>query len=213
MIISFDLDGTLFDMDFEETLWREEIPKLYAEKHKISFEDAKKIVFSAYSEIDDEDLRWYDIDYWLKKFELGKPWEEIVKDLKHKVRMYPEAKPVLEELKRKYPLIVVSNAPHKFIKVKIEVESVHKYFKKIYSVTSDFKMVKKHGNVYQKVCEDLKISPEEMIHIGDHYKFDYEVPKHIGIKSFYLDRKKEKKGNDIVHSLEEFKEKIIQEFS
>lgn len=50
-----------------------------------------------------------------------------------------------------------------------------------------------------------------MVHIGDHYKFDYLVPRKIGVKAYYLDRKKEKKGEYIVHNLKEFKEKISQE--
>lgn len=213
MIISFDLDGTLFDMDFENTLWFEEIPKLYSEVHKISFEEAKKKVLSAYDEIGDEDYRWYDPHYWIKRFDLGKPWHEITKDLKHKVHMYPEAKKVLSDLKEGNKLIVVSNATRDFINIKMEVENLGQYFDKIFSVTSDFGVVKKDTDVYKKVCEIMKIKPEELIHVGDHYKFDYVMPKSLGVKSFFLDRKKENKGQDIVHDLKEFKEKISQELS
>jgi len=213
MIISFDLDGTLFDMDFENTLWFEEIPKLYSEVHGISLEEAKKKVLSAYNEIGDEDYRWYDPHYWIKRFELGKPWHEIVKDLKHKVHMYPEAKKVLSELKKGNRLIVISNATRDFINIKMEVENLDQYFERIFSVTSDFGVVKKDTDIYKKVCKIMKIKPEELVHVGDHYKFDYAMPRQLGVKAFFLDRKKENKDQYIVHDLKEFKEKINQELS
>lgn len=34
MIISFDMDGTIFDTNFDDVLWFEEIPRLYAEENK-----------------------------------------------------------------------------------------------------------------------------------------------------------------------------------
>ena len=213
MIISFDLDGTLFDMDFENTLWFEEIPKLYSKVHGISLEEAKKKVLSAYNEIGDEDYRWYDPHYWIERFKLGKPWHEIVKDLKHKVHMYPETKKVLSELKKGNKLIVISNATRDFINIKMEVENLDQYFEKIFSVTSDFGVVKKDTDIYKKVCEIMKIKPEELVHVGDHYKFDYTMPRQLGVKAFILDRKKERKGEVVVHDLKEFKEKISRGLS
>ena len=62
MIISFDMDGTIIDMNFDEFLWREEIPKLYAKKNGLSLEEAKKVVFKEYFDVGDEDLRWYDVE-------------------------------------------------------------------------------------------------------------------------------------------------------
>ena len=43
-----------------------------------------------------------------------------------------------------------------------------------------------------------------MIHVGDHFEFDYLVPQQLGINSFYLDREGERKGPSIVNNLKEF---------
>ena len=134
-------------------------------------------------------------------------------DLKHHVKFYPEAKDVIKELSRKHKLIVISNAPREFLDMKINIESIKDCFDRIFSVTSDFGVVKKKGDVYKEICKILNIKPEEMVHIGDHYKFDYQVPREIGIRAYYLDRNDEKKGRYIVKNLEEFKERIAKEFS
>ena len=76
MIISFDMDGTIADMNFDNAIWFVEIPTLYSQKHNISFEKAKKICTAEYGRVGDEDLRWYDIKFWLEHFELKKRYED-----------------------------------------------------------------------------------------------------------------------------------------
>ncbi|MEW5761166.1 MAG: hypothetical protein AB1779_10430, partial [Candidatus Thermoplasmatota archaeon] len=78
-----------------------------------------------------------------------------------------------------------------------------KYFKEVFSSTSDFKLVKKNKKFYLKLLEKLNIAPKELLHIGDHYKFDYIIPKKLGINALYLDRAKERKGKFVIHGLDE----------
>ena len=213
MIISFDMDGTIADMNFDNTIWFKEVPTLYAKKHKISFEKAKKACKKEYDRIGSEDIRWYDVKYWLEHFELKQDYRTFLQGLKKHIKLYPEAKEVIKELSKKHKVIIISNAPRAFLDLKIEVESIKDHFDRIFSVTSDFGKVKKEENIYKEICKILKIKPKELIHIGDHYQFDYQIPKRAGIKAFYLDREGEKKGKHIVKNLKEFKEKISQEFS
>lgn len=211
MIISFDMDGTIVDMNFDYILWFEELPKLYAERHNLSFEKAKMICREEYNKVGDEDLRWYDVKYWLENFDLKKDFLQLMTNLKHHIKLYPEVKSVVKELSEKHKLIIISNAPRAFLDLKLEVESIKDHFDRIFSVTSDFNIVKKERNIYKEICKALNIKPEELIHIGDHYKFDYRIPRKMGIKAYYLDRKGKKKGKHVVKNLKEFKEKISQE--
>jgi len=61
--VLLDMDGTLLDLCFDDTLWRTELPKAYAEHHHISFEKAQiiinKIADNAFGKLD-----WYCIDFW-----------------------------------------------------------------------------------------------------------------------------------------------------
>ena len=65
-LISFDLDGTLTDANFVESVWLEGIPKLYSNKKGVTFNDARKAVKKEYDKVGNEKLKWYDINYWIK---------------------------------------------------------------------------------------------------------------------------------------------------
>ena len=62
---------------------------------------------------------------------------------------------------------------------------IEKYFKKIFSATSDFGRVKREEDIYRMVCERMNVTPAEIIHIGDHREFDFEAPQRIGIRSYF----------------------------
>ena len=40
----------------------------------------------------------------------------------------------------------------------------------------------------------LNVSPADLVHVGDHYEFDYLVPRAVGIQAFYLDRSARREG-------------------
>src|SRR3989338_9733409 len=99
-VISFDLDGTLAEEEFDTIIWFEEIPKLYAKKYKIPIKKAKKFVFAEYNKFR-HDHRWADVGFWFEHFELEN-WQKLLDDLKHKIRLFPDTIPVLKELNKKY---------------------------------------------------------------------------------------------------------------
>ncbi len=63
--------------------------------------------------------------------------------------------------------------------------------------------------VYRKLLKVLKIKPEQMVHVGDDLEFDYEAPRLLGIKSFFLDRSGKQEGEFVIHSLKELEEKLL----
>ncbi|MCX5895597.1 MAG: HAD family hydrolase, partial [Proteobacteria bacterium] len=64
-LISFDLDGTLTTPEFVDSVWRVGIPRLYADKNSISFAEAERIISHAYDVMGDDDLKWYDLPFWI----------------------------------------------------------------------------------------------------------------------------------------------------
>ena len=208
-VISFDLDGTLFDNRFVDSVWLEEIPRLYSVKKRVSIDDAKKIVKREYDKVGKERLEWYDLHYWIKKFGLNIEVEELLRNFEHRIRTYPEVPNVLEQLKQKgFRLIIVTNARREFVELELRKAKMRNYFDRVFSSTSDFGVVKKTINLYQMVCNIIEISPQEMIHIGDDRNFDFNVPRRLGILAFHLDRTGKKKGHFVIHSLDDLNRKL-----
>jgi len=204
-LISFDLDNTLVDPTYTTFVWEIGIPQLYAKKHNISISKATRIVIAEYERIGDLSLEWYDITYWFKYFDLPGRWENLLEEHRDKIRPFPEMKEVIRDLAQYYDLIITSNAAREFVEIEIRDVEIEHFFTRIFSATSDFQQVKKTPQFYQQICEIMETEPSDTIHTGDHYEFDYLVPKSIGIKAFYLDRDGAKLKNSFtVKNLKEF---------
>ena len=213
-LISFDLDNTLIDPTYTTFVWEIGIPQLYAKKYNISISKATRIVIGEYKRIGDLSLEWYDITYWFKYFELPGRWENLLEEHRDKIRPFPEVKEVIEDLAQYYNLIVISNAAREFVEVEIKDVGIENSFTRIFSATSDFQQVKKTPQFYKQICEIMKTEPSDTIHTGDHYEFDYLVPKSVGIKAFYLDRDGTRpRDNFTVKNLKEFAALIKKMFS
>jgi len=203
--LSFDLDGTLVDPAYATFVWELGIPQLYADKHSIELPEAASIVKAEYEQIGDSSLEWYDISYWFTYFKLPGSWQDLMEEHRFKVRPFPEVKEVMEDLVRDYDLIILSNAAREFVEIEIQEAHLERYLTKVFSATSDFREVKKTAHLYRHICDLMGVEPSEAIHVGDHYEFDYLVPRGSGIEAYYLDREWEGPVDEFtVRDLREF---------
>jgi FMN phosphatase YigB (HAD superfamily) len=204
-LISFDLDSTLIDPTYTTFVWEIGVPQLYAEKHGTALPDATSIVKAEYERIGDSSLEWYDISYWFHYFKLPGMWQDLMEEHRDKIRPFPEVKEVMENLVPDYDLIIISNAAREFVEIEIREANIERYFTRVFSTTSDFKEVKKTAHLYRQICDIMGVKPFETIHVGDHYEFDYLVPKGLGIEAYYLDRDDKRPKDDFaVRDLREF---------
>ena len=204
-IISFDLDSTLVDSTYTTFVWEIGIPQLYAEKHSIDLPEATSIVKAEYERIGDFSLEWYDVSYWFTFFKLPGRWQGLMEEHRDKIRPFPEVKEVMEKLFQDYDLIIISNAAREFVEIEIREANIERYFTRVFSTTSDFQEVKKTARLYKQICDIMGAKPFETIHVGDHYEFDYLVPKGLGIEAYYLDRDGKRPKDDFtVRDLREF---------
>ena len=207
-VISFDLDGTLVGPEFSEWVWGVGIPQLYAEKRGMPFDEAKEVVEGEYRKVGDGSLEWYDIKYWFNFFQLNAHWKPLLNRFSHKIKTYPEVSKVLQGLSPDYRLIIISNAAREFIDIEVEVAELRRYFSRIFSATSDFGQIKKTAEFYGRICQLLGINFQEILHVGDHWEFDYIAPKGRGIKALHIDRSWSRSGDDVIRSLEEVGQKL-----
>jgi HAD superfamily hydrolase (TIGR01549 family) len=208
-IVSFDLDGTLTDISFVDSVWLEGMPRRYALKNDVPFEVAKGRVMSEYGKVGREKLDWYDLGYWIRRFGLDVSPEEVLSSFQHRIMVYPEVHDVLEMLRDMgFRLIIVTNARREFADLELEKTKILPYFERVFSSTSDFGLIKNSVSVYRKVCSICDVLPSEVVHVGDDSCFDFDVPSKLGIISFYLDRTGKHSGEFVVSSLKELSQKL-----
>lgn len=203
-IISFDLDGTLVTDVFTQVVWHRGIPELYAEKYGCSLHDAQRFTLNEYNKVGDSAIEWYDLHYWLRLFDLDLDWKKLLNRFRSHITTYPEVEGVLSHLVKNHQLIITSNAAREFLNTEVEEASLAPYFRHIFSATSDFKEVKKTVSFYRRICSLLNVDCNQMVHVGDHYDFDYRTPQQLGITSYYLDRNGGAEGPRTVKDLSEF---------
>jgi len=206
--ISFDMDGTLIDQEFTDWVWGQGIPALYGGKAGLPFETAKAFVVKEYQKVGEGAVEWYDIKYWFRLFQLEQSWKDLMKQFVDRIKVYPDVNNILDRLRERFPLVLASNAGREFIEIEMEATGLDRYFSRIFSATSDFRVVKKTAEFYHRVCDILMTDPQEIVHVGDHYDFDYVVPRSLGIQAFYLDRSGERTGEFVLRNLGELDKKL-----
>ncbi|MGB4086032.1 HAD family hydrolase [Methanothrix sp.] len=205
-IISLDMDGTLVNSRFVDKVWMEGVPRLFAEKTGMDFIAAREYVIGEYTKIGSDRLEWYDLKFWIDKFGLSVGKEQLLELYEDEIEVYPEVEEVLELLSRNYELVVTSNAARDFID--IELDGLEGYFREVFSATSDFREVKKSPLLYGAICAHMDARPFEVLHIGDHYRYDYESALDAGLDALFLDRKGERQGPEVIGDLREAVELI-----
>jgi HAD superfamily hydrolase (TIGR01549 family) len=185
-IVSFDVEGTLVTPDFSYAVWFEAIPQRYAEKNGLDIERARKAVEQEYGKVGDQRLEWYDIGYWFDKLGLGSP-APVMKQCESSVRYYPEVKEVLGSLRGKYRLVVASGSSGDFLRHLLK--DIKPFFWRVHSSITDYKQLKT-TEFYIQICREMGVEPVQVVHVGDNWQFDVVAPGEVGIRAFYLDRKR-----------------------
>jgi HAD superfamily hydrolase (TIGR01549 family) len=199
--VSLDMDGTLVNSRFVDQVWMEGIPRLYAESQGLEIHESKEYVIGEYMKVGSDQLEWYDLAYWLDRLKLSIGKQELLESFEDHIEPYPEVGEALEILSRSFELVVTSNAAREFIDM--ELDGLQDFFSDTFSATSDFGMVKKSPLLYGAVCRELGVKPFQVIHIGDHYTYDYESPLEAGLDALFLDRNGMRMGREVVGDLRE----------
>ena len=203
-LISFDVGGTLVDHNFTELVWNTGIPKLYAEKTGVDIEDARGRIAAEYEAVGREDIRWYTLQYWLDLFDLDSSSRELFESFKSEIRIYPEVPSVLEDLEKRYDLIVISGHPKDMLL--FEIDTLRYHFKHTFSSITDFNKVRKTSDMYAQICISLEVRPEQVLHIGDNKYNDFIAPREAAMQAVHLDRSGREKEDFTLTNLVELQE-------
>jgi HAD superfamily hydrolase (TIGR01493 family) len=207
-IISFDLDGTIMQQQFADSVWLTGLPQLYAKQKDIDIDTARSLLMESYDAMGSDRREWYDLNYWIDQLGLSVTPNDLLQLYRHAIKPFPDAKQVIEHLSKEFTLIISSGAMKEFINIQLSSTGLSNYFSHLFSSTSDTQMVKKDPMFYKKIADTLSVDPFDIVHVGDNEAYDYRSPLKAGLQAFYLDRTSDLNAPYIVHSLTEFKQKI-----
>lgn len=97
---------------------------------------------------------------------------------------YPGTIPTLIELKKKYKLAIVSDAPRLNAWFRLVALNIDEFFDVVITA-ADARKQKTHAAPFKAALKKLGIKPEEALMIGDRVKRDIETAKKLGIKTCY----------------------------
>ncbi|WP_017210831.1 HAD-IA family hydrolase [Clostridium beijerinckii] len=158
--------------------------KRVLEKEELTYEELMRFTFEAL------DFQW-DFDefyqYSLK--------EECRIELKH-ISLDKDIILVFKSLKNNDKKIVVISDFYSGFEIFegiIRKLGIEKYIDQLY-VSSNFGVRKSTGNLYKKILEELRLSPDKITMVGDNKNSDYKIPQSLGLKSVWKQYKDSNNG-------------------
>jgi putative hydrolase of the HAD superfamily len=102
--------------------------------------------------------------------------------------LYPEASDVLQQLKPRFQLAVVSNFDGR-LRLILQHLGISKYFTHVF-ISSEIGADKPDPEIFRRALNLIELKPPEVLHVGDDRERDWEAANAAGLSIFRLDRPK-----------------------
>ena len=142
--------------------------------------------------------------------ELG---ERFVEERKKAPFLYEDTFAVLDELKGKYQLVLLTNGAPSLQNLKLEITpEIAPYFDHII-ISGDFGKGKPDASIFEYVMEKAGVTAEDGIMVGDNLMTDILGSSRVGMRNVWINRENKPKNPDVtptyeVTSLTEFLELV-----
>jgi putative hydrolase of the HAD superfamily len=102
--------------------------------------------------------------------------------------LYPEVTDVLEKLRPRFQLAVVSNFDGR-LRFILEHLGISKYFAYVF-ISSELGADKPDPELFRRALKFIDLKPNEVLHVGDDSERDWKAASEAGLSIFRLDRQK-----------------------
>jgi len=188
--VLFDLDNTLIDfMTMKQKCCEAAIDAMIASGLDMEREEALKILFKLYDK--------YGIEY-------QKIFQKFLKEVRGKIDYrivaegvvayrkikefylapYPHAVQTLIELKKRYKIAIISDAPRIEAWLRLVTMKIDDFFDAVVTA-ADVRKKKTYGAPFNAALKALNVKAEEALMVGDRISRDIEPAKKLGIKTCY----------------------------
>ena len=204
--IFFDLDRTLWDFDFNSyeslieicnnfnlnklgVLNYKKFIKIY-KKHNSVLWDLYKIDEITQKDLRSERFHRTLLDFKINNKELAlKLGNDYVEVCPRKIKLLPHAFEILDYLKEKYKLHIITNGFDRTQHIKLEHSKLKQYFNQI--ITSEKTGFKKpNPKIFEYALKLAKAKRSSSIYIGDDLIVDILGSQNVGIDGIYFNTKK-----------------------
>ena len=213
-LIIFDLDGTLYRLrggSYLKSPLRRAILRqaeaFIVRRLKLSPAAAKKVLNAIQKEYGEDISIALEKKYGIDRFDYFETvWNLSAQGL---VQKSPLIRPLLLQLRKKYRLALVSEAPRVWIKrVLKELEILDIFQNNIFSGEGSNR--KGFGNAFSKIAKIFKVKPTDCITVGDQEKTDIIPAQKIGMKAIYISSNKIFSVADAsIRSISDLEEQIL----
>ena len=100
--------------------------------------------------------------------------------------LYPEVRDVLEQLRERFQLAVISNFDGR-LRLILQNLGISKYFAHVF-ISSELGADKPDPHIFQRALKLMHLDGNEVLHVGDDPERDWKAAKDAGLSVFQLDR-------------------------
>jgi len=162
--VMLDMDGTLLDLHYDNYFWQEYVPEQYARQNGLEVSQAKQQIFPIFQAAEGT-MDWYCVDYWSN--ELNLDIAALKQSIKHRIKVIDHVEPFLEWIiKSGKRLMLVTNAHHKSLELKMTHTGIGDYFHEIVC-SHTYRVPKEDVNFWQRLQQDSPFDAMKTLLIDD----------------------------------------------
>ncbi|HTT07558.1 MAG TPA: GMP/IMP nucleotidase [Gammaproteobacteria bacterium] len=162
--VLLDMDGTLLDLYFDSYLWRDCLPRRYAERHNITFSAAEAHI-NPRIKAREGTLKWYCLDHWTQEF--GIDISGLEYEHRERITVRPQAREFLHWLRTQgKQLVLTTNAHRRSLDLKLRQTGIGVFFDEIFSA-HDFGAPKEEVEFWRRLQTRCGFQPARSLLVDD----------------------------------------------
>lgn len=210
--VCFDLDDTICDLWEGEKTARSKLLEIITERTGRNREEIAEVYDSEWDKVkqeymnwvakglDEADLREMHMNNLFKVLSLDSGARELAelhcRTTMDDIYIYPDARTVLDKLKEKYRLCMITNGPPAWQREKIRKLGIEGYFEEII-VSGEIGHHKPDPKIFQEMTNRTGVPPSEIIYIGNDYRKDILGAKASGWHTAWVKRMEEARDETV----------------
>jgi putative hydrolase of the HAD superfamily len=162
--VLLDMDGTLLDLYFDSHLWKEHLPRRYAERNGLDLQTAKAEI-APRIRAREGSLQWYCLDHWTRELDIDIALLE--REVAHLIAVRPHVPAFLQSLRvAGKHVVLATNAHRRSLEHKLERTGISGHFDLIVS-SHDFGAPKEEQAFWQHLQRSSHYEPARTLLIDD----------------------------------------------